>query len=138
MRRSCGRSGTGRSCTRRSRRRSLRGARRRARAPFGLPHMPSERKFGGMRFSIIQVAIVVGVCAPVLGAQGTTPGFYVETRVTTVSKGGSGNATTRTHVTRAWSSATCSRTEGEGYRGDLTAYQLLRRTPPTFLEVVPR
>lgn len=100
--------------------------------------MPSERKFGGMRFSIIQVAIVVGVCAPVLGAQGTTPGFFVETRVTTVSKGGSGNATTRTHVTRTWTSATCSRTDGEANRGDSTGYQVMRRTPPTFLDVVPR
>jgi hypothetical protein len=99
--------------------------------------MPSERKFGGMRF-FIRVAVVAGACAPVLAAQGTTPGFYVETRVTTVSKGGSGNATTRTHVTRAWTSATCSRTEGEAYRGDSTGYQVMRRTPPTFLDVVPR
>lgn len=85
----------------------------------------------------VMLATVI-VCARSLGAQGTVPGWYVETRVTTLSKGGSGNATTRTHVTRAWTSATCSRTEGESYLGDSTAYQLMRRTPPTFLDVVPR
>jgi len=90
-----------------------------------------------MRF-FIRVAVVAGAVAPALGAQEKVPGFYVETRVTTLSKGGSGNATTRTHVTRTWTSATCSRTEGEANRGDSTGYQLMRRTPPTFLDVVPR
>ncbi len=73
----------------------------------------------------------------VLRAQANTPGFYVETRITAVSRGGS-NASTRTHVTRAWTSAACSRTEGEPYRGDSTAYQLVTGTPRTFLNVVPR
>jgi hypothetical protein len=75
--------------------------------------------------------------APLLGAQGT-PGFYVETRTTTVSKGGSGNATTRTHVTRTWTSATCSRTEGEAFLGDSTSYLLVLGRPPRALQVLPR
>ncbi|MDQ8153041.1 MAG: hypothetical protein P3B98_00140 [Gemmatimonadota bacterium] len=75
--------------------------------------------------------------APTLRAQASTPGFFVETRITAVSRGGS-NANTRTRVTRAWTSAGCSRTEGEPYRGDSTAYQLVIGTPRTFLNVVPR
>ncbi len=65
-------------------------------------------------------------------------GFYIETRVTTVSRGGSGNATTRTHVERSWTSAVCSRTEGVGYRGDTGAYQLTVGTPRRFYNVMPR
>ncbi|MHB1312722.1 MAG: hypothetical protein ACYC3L_11970 [Gemmatimonadaceae bacterium] len=88
--------------------------------------------------NFIGVIFAAGALAPALVAQGTAPGWYVETRVTTVSKGGSGNATTRTHVTRAWTSATCSRTEGESYRGDSTAYSLAFATPRRFLNVLPR
>lgn len=83
------------------------------------------------------MVFVVGAFAPALRAQ-VAPGFYVETRTTTVSKGGSGRTTTRTRVTRAWTSATCSRTEGENYRGDSTAYQLVLGSPPRSLQVLPR
>lgn len=83
------------------------------------------------------VCAVATMSLPV-GAQSTVPGWYVETRVTTVSTGGSGNATTRTYLTRAWTSPSCSRTEGEPYRGDSAAYRLAVGTPPRFLSVVPR
>lgn len=87
--------------------------------------------------NFVRVACVVGAFAPVLHAQGT-PGFYVETRTTTVSTGGSGNTTTRTHVTRAWTSATCSRTEGLEFLGDSTAYLLVMGSPPSTRQVLPK
>jgi len=99
--------------------------------------MPLDDKFGGMRL-VMRTFIAASTIVPALGVQETTPGWYVETRITTVSTGGSGNATTRTHIARAWTSAACSRTEGEPYRGDSTAYQLVQGTPPTFRNVVPR
>ena len=85
-----------------------------------------------------RVACLVVAFAPALWAQNTSPGWYVETRVTTVSKGGSGNTTTRTHVERAWTSARCSRFEGEHYRGDTAAYRLTLGSPPRALYVMPR
>lgn len=84
------------------------------------------------------VACLVVAFTPVLWAQDSSPGWFVETRVTTVSKGGSGNTTTRTHVTRAWTSATCSRTEGRAYLGDSTAYLLILGSPSRSLQVLPR
>ncbi|MHB0962649.1 MAG: hypothetical protein ACYC5V_05515 [Gemmatimonadaceae bacterium] len=84
-----------------------------------------------------RMMLAVGVMAPALHAQGT-PGFYVETRVTTVSKGGSGNTTTRTHVERAWASVLCSRFEGERYLNDTASYRLIFGTPPRSLSVLPR
>jgi len=84
-----------------------------------------------------RVVLMAGVMIPALHAQGT-PGFYVETRTTTVSTGGSGNTTTRTHVTRAWTSATCSRTEGQEFLGDSTAYLLVMDSPRRILRVLPR
>lgn len=99
--------------------------------------MPPGGKFGGMR-NFIGMVFAVGILAPSLGAQKSTPGWYVETRVTTVSKGGSGNSTTRTYLTRSWTSTICSRTEGEPYRGDSAAYRLVAGTPQRFLNVVPR
>lgn len=83
------------------------------------------------------VAFLVFAIAPAIHAQGT-PGFYVETRTTTVSKGRSGNTSTRSHLTRAWTSATCSRTEGQAYLGDSTAYLLVMGSPPRTLQVLPR
>lgn len=85
-----------------------------------------------------RVACLVVSFAPALWAQNTSPGWYVETRVTTVSKGGSGNTTTRTHVERAWLSARCSRFEGERLRGDTAAYRLISGSPPRVLYVLPR
>jgi hypothetical protein len=83
------------------------------------------------------MALAAFVMTPALHAQGT-PGFYVETRVTTVSKGGSGNTTARTHVERAWTSAQCSRTEGQEFLGDSTAYILETGNPARALQVRPR
>ena len=90
-----------------------------------------------MRYVIRAAYLVVGF-APALWSQGVSPGWYVETRTTTVSKGGSGNATTRTHVTRAWTSANCSRTEGQAFLGDSMAYSLVLGSPPRALQVLPR
>lgn len=89
-------------------------------------------------WNLVRAACLVGAFAPALPAQNASPGWYVETRVTTVSKGGSGNATTRTHVTRAWTSAECSRTEGQAFRGDSTAYLLVLGSWPRALQVLPR
>ena len=83
------------------------------------------------------MALAAFVMTPALHAQGT-PGFYVETRVTTVSKGGSGNTTTRTQVERSWVSARCSRFEGERYLNDTASYRLIFGTPPRSLSVLPR
>lgn len=84
-----------------------------------------------------RLVLMAGVMIPALHAQGT-PGFYVETRTTTVSTGGSGNTTTRTHVSRAWTSATCSRTEGQEFLGDSTAYLLVMGSPLRTVQVLPR
>ncbi len=86
---------------------------------------------------LCRLVLAASAIAPALHAQGT-PGFYVETRVTTVSKGGSGNTTTRSHLTRAWTSATCSRTEGQAFLGDSTAYLLILGSPLRALQVLPR
>ncbi|MHB1096924.1 MAG: hypothetical protein ACYC3F_12200 [Gemmatimonadaceae bacterium] len=83
------------------------------------------------------MALATFVMTPALHAQGT-PGFYVETRVTTVSKGGSGNTTMRTHVERSWTSARCSRFEGERYLNDSASYRLISGTPPRAVSVLPR
>ena len=99
--------------------------------------MPSERKFGGMRFSIIQVAIVVGVCAPVLGAQGTTPGFFLEKKTTTITKE-EPKKENHPPPPSAKPKSGHPPPDGEANRGDSTGYQVMRRTPPTFLDVVPR
>jgi hypothetical protein len=85
--------------------------------------------------TFLQVTLIAAV-ASALAAQGT-PGFYVETRVTTVSKGGS-NTTTRSHITRSWTSAACSRTEGEPYLGDTTAYRVITGRPIRAFQVLPR
>lgn len=90
--------------------------------------------FRDMRI-LLQVTLTAAV-ASALAAQGT-PGFFVETRVTTVSKGGS-NTTTRSHLTRSWTSATCSRTEGEPYLGDTTAYRVITGPPVRAFHVLPR
>jgi hypothetical protein len=90
-----------------------------------------------MRLSV-GVAGLVLACAPSLRAQESSSGWYVETRVTTVSKGGSGNTTTRTHVERAWTSAVCSRFEGERYLNDTTSYRIMSGAPPRFVTVLPR
>lgn len=87
---------------------------------------------------LVHAACLVGAVAPALWAQGASPGFYVETRTTTVSKGGSGNTTTRTYVTRAWTSVICSRTEGQAFLGDSAAYLLVLGSPPRALQVLPR
>lgn len=84
-----------------------------------------------------RMALAAFVITPALPAQGT-PGFYVETRVTTVSKGGAGNTTTRTHVERSWMSATCSRAEGQEFLGDSMAYLLVTGSPARALQVLPR
>lgn len=89
-------------------------------------------------WNLVRAACLVGAFAPALPAQDASPGWYVETRVTTVSRGGSGNATTRSHVTRAWASADCSRTEGQAFRGDSTAYLLVVGNRPRALQVLPR
>ncbi|MBA4073170.1 MAG: hypothetical protein C0497_15315 [Gemmatimonas sp.] len=88
--------------------------------------------------TLIRLACLVAAIAPALHAQDASPGWYVETRVTTVSKGGSGNTTTRTHLERAWTSALCSRFEGDRYRGDTAAYRLIVGAPPRRLYVLPR
>ncbi len=87
--------------------------------------------------TLVYVALVVGAMTPALLAQ-DAPGFYVETRVTTVSRGGSGNTTIWARVERAWMSAKCSRFEGERYRGDTAAYRLVFGSPPRVLYVLPR
>lgn len=91
--------------------------------------------FRGMRV-LLQVTLLGAFVGSALEAQGT-PGFYVEARVTTVSKGGS-NTTTRSHVTRSWTSAACSRTEGESFLGDSTAYQVITSPPVRSFQVLPR
>ncbi len=97
--------------------------------------MPLDGKFRGMRI-FLHVTLIGVVGAPALAAQGT-PGFYVEARVTSVSKGGS-NTTTRSHITRSWTSADCSRTEGESFLGDSMAYQVVTGRPIRAFHVVPR
>jgi len=86
--------------------------------------------------AVLHVTLIGAFFAPALPAQGT-PGFYVEARVTTVSRGGS-NTTTRSHITRSWTSATCSRTEGESFLGDSTAYQVITGPPSRVFYVQPR
>lgn len=84
-----------------------------------------------------EAMLVALLLCPAAGAQ-DAPGWYVETRVTQVSQGGSGNTTTRTHVERAWLSSRCSRFEGERYRFDTAAYRLMLDNPRRVLNVVPR
>ena len=43
--------------------------------------MPPGGMFGGMR-NFIGVVFAIGAFAPSVGAQGTVPGWYTETRVT--------------------------------------------------------
>lgn len=97
--------------------------------------MPLNGMFRGMRL-FLHVTFCGALVAPALAAQGT-PGFYVEARVTSVSKGGS-NTTTRSHLTRSWASAVCSRTEGEPFLGDSTAYQVITSPPVRSTYVLPR
>ena len=102
--------------------------------------MPSERKFGGMRFSIIQVAIVVGVCAPVLGAQRTVPGWYVEAKITSRTSPGTRTDSTHDRLTKTWIVGSRQRIVGLGSISSTfpaDAYMVLRGPGPEMYTVSP-
>lgn len=95
---------------------------------------------GGMR-NFIGAVLAAAAVAPAVGAQGTVPGWYIETRVTSRYEGDRAAAMPRPtqHVERTWRAGANSRSEGRPLRLDSSAgsYRLTRAGDPNSYEVFP-
>lgn len=102
--------------------------------------MPPGDSFGAMR-NLIGVIFAMGALAPVLGAQGTIPGFYKETHATSryVGERAAAMPAPRDRTEREWQAGGATRLEGRvmALTTSPDAFFLMRAGATTSYQVIP-